>query len=235
MRRIMLAAALAAGLAFAETRAGDAAADWRALLDRDSALEGTPDSKYRALESDIVAFAAAHKSGTEGLEARLWLLRNVRYVDQAERGTQATKLAADLLDSFADSDKLGEITSAAYFMTPEQREKTVARLAKVSPHDTLKAGALFTLAQIDLRSKKSAERTRGRERVTEVGEKYAALPYRLTTYGAMADALLRPHDAAALEIGEVAPEIVGTTRDGKPIRLSDFRGKVVVLDFWGFW
>jgi hypothetical protein len=23
--------------------------------------------------------------------------------------------------------------------------------------------------------------------------------------------------------------------DGKPLRLSDYRGKVVVLDFWGHW
>jgi hypothetical protein len=38
-----------------------------------------------------------------------------------------------------------------------------------------------------------------------------------------------------LAIGKVAPEIVGEDVDGKPLRLSDFRGKVVVLDFWGFW
>src|SRR5262249_10220364 len=30
-----------------------------------------------------------------------------------------------------------------------------------------------------------------------------------------------------------APEIVGTDVDGKSLKLSDFRGKVVLLDFWG--
>ena len=34
-------------------------------------------------------------------------------------------------------------------------------------------------------------------------------------------------------VGQVAPEIDGEDLDGVPIKLSDYRGKVVVLDFWG--
>jgi hypothetical protein len=33
----------------------------------------------------------------------------------------------------------------------------------------------------------------------------------------------------------VAPEIEGEDLSAEPRRLSDFRGKVVVLDFWGHW
>jgi peroxiredoxin len=36
----------------------------------------------------------------------------------------------------------------------------------------------------------------------------------------------------ALSIGQVAPEIEGEDLDGKRFKLSDFRGKVVVLNFW---
>ena len=36
-------------------------------------------------------------------------------------------------------------------------------------------------------------------------------------------------------IGMRAPEITGTDADGKEIKLSQFRGNVVVIDFWGFW
>ena len=35
--------------------------------------------------------------------------------------------------------------------------------------------------------------------------------------------------------GKPAPEIDGKGIDGKPLKLSDFRGKVVVLVFWGSW
>lgn len=38
-----------------------------------------------------------------------------------------------------------------------------------------------------------------------------------------------------LAVGKVAPEIEGEDIDGKPMRLSDHRGKVVVLTFWATW
>jgi thiol-disulfide isomerase/thioredoxin len=38
-----------------------------------------------------------------------------------------------------------------------------------------------------------------------------------------------------LEVGHVAPEIDGEDLDGKRMKLSDYRGKVVVLDFWADW
>lgn len=38
-----------------------------------------------------------------------------------------------------------------------------------------------------------------------------------------------------LAVGQPAPETVGADLHGVPIRLSDFRGKVVVLSFWATW
>lgn len=38
-----------------------------------------------------------------------------------------------------------------------------------------------------------------------------------------------------LSVGRVAPEIAGEDVDGKPLKLSDYRGKVVVLSFTGLW
>ena len=38
-----------------------------------------------------------------------------------------------------------------------------------------------------------------------------------------------------LSIGKTAPDIVGEDLDGEEFKLSDYRGKVVLLDFWGDW
>jgi thiol-disulfide isomerase/thioredoxin len=38
-----------------------------------------------------------------------------------------------------------------------------------------------------------------------------------------------------LIVGKPAPPIDGTGMDGKPLKLSDYQGKVVVLVFWGTW
>ena len=40
---------------------------------------------------------------------------------------------------------------------------------------------------------------------------------------------------ATLEPGKPAPEIDGEDMDEKRFKLSDYRGKVVMLDFWGDW
>ena len=40
------------------------------------------------------------------------------------------------------------------------------------------------------------------------------------------------YDIRHLGIGKVAPEISGKDQDGKSFKLTDYRGKVVLLYFW---
>lgn len=61
------------------------------------------------------------------------------------------------------------------------------------------------------------------------------LPAVLMLFVPAAFATAAPHNPKDLEIGKVAPEIQGKDVDGKSFKLSDYRGKVVVLDFWGDW
>lgn len=56
---------------------------------------------------------------------------------------------------------------------------------------------------------------------------------RAGTYGKRAEAML--FEMRHLVVGKTAPEIEGEDIDGKHFKLSDYRGKVVVLDFWGNW
>ncbi len=71
---------------------------------------------------------------------------------------------------------------------------------------------------------------------------YCALPMLLVLFPAGCAknrAALRPpqcaSDPAALPAGSEAPEITGEDLEGVPFKLSDYRGKVVLLDFWGHW
>jgi thiol-disulfide isomerase/thioredoxin len=64
----------------------------------------------------------------------------------------------------------------------------------------------------------------------------AAVPYLRTTVGAKTDSELnRLRNMANLKVGGVAPEIDAVDIDGNPLKLSDSRGKVTVLIFWGSW
>ena len=40
---------------------------------------------------------------------------------------------------------------------------------------------------------------------------------------------------AVVEVGKPAPEIELPTSDGKTIKLSDYKGKIVLVDFWASW
>src|SRR5262245_27843174 len=60
-----------------------------------------------------------------------------------------------------------------------------------------------------------------------------ALPLLLLCAIATGLRVLGVSDATTLAIGANAPDIVGEDLEGKPLRLSDFRGKVVLLAFWG--
>jgi thiol-disulfide isomerase/thioredoxin len=67
-----------------------------------------------------------------------------------------------------------------------------------------------------------------------VNEKYADLPGgRQGTLGERAKVGL--YELQRLAVGHAAPDIEGVDGDGKHFKLSDYRGKVVVLDFWGHW
>lgn len=67
----------------------------------------------------------------------------------------------------------------------------------------------------------------------QVIEKYGDIKFGERTLADFAKAEL--FEIRNLTIGKVAPEIEGVDVDGKAFKLSDYRGKVVVLDFWGDW
>jgi peroxiredoxin len=45
----------------------------------------------------------------------------------------------------------------------------------------------------------------------------------------------RASDVSLTSTGRPAPDFALRTLDGRPLRLSDFRGKVVLVNFWGSW
>jgi hypothetical protein len=49
------------------------------------------------------------------------------------------------------------------------------------------------------------------------------------------DSLAKNAERGGPRHGQLAPEIAREDIDGVPFKLSDYRGKVVVLDFWGHW
>ena len=115
-----------------------------------------------------------------------------------------------------------------------------------SPHRAVKGYARLCLARLlkrkcDNELANEAPEAEVRQRIEREAEKqyqevidtYADLPFQGGTLGEAAKPEL--DELLHLSVGKEAPEIEGEDLDGKPFKLSDYRGKVVVLDFWGNW
>jgi len=183
--------------------------------------------KYETFKPRFEKLADSHPGTEEALTAELWLLQQAwwLYKDRPAMNKEAGVWADRILKEFPKSERLSEIALYHYVFGKEQKQKYFDWLVKNSPHRRVQAAGLYGLAT-DSKDRALFER---------LANEYGAEKYRATTYGAMAKAHLNVHDPAALAIGKPAPEIEGIDHNGKPMRLSDFRGKVVVLDFWGDW
>ena len=146
-----------------------------------------------------------------------------------------------LLEDHIEEKELGGV---ALFMTviPQHETRGFLRsLLNRSPHREVRAYACLALA------------TNLQRHATEKPESHAAaaadkeivsLLNRITEEfpdvvlgGKPLSELAKPllYEKEHLSIGATAPDIAGTDADGKDFRLSDFRGKVILLEFWGDW
>ncbi len=111
------------------------------------------------------------------------------------------------------------------------------RVLATNPDRKAQASALFCqattlLARNNRLRLTASQREQNRQKVLQnlhaIQERYADLDVAQQIAGFV-------YEAEHLQIGMPAPEIVGTDVDGREVRLSQFRGQVVLLDFWGFW
>jgi hypothetical protein len=78
-----------------------------------------------------------------------------------------------------------------------------------------------------------AEQARIEALLERTSKEFADVAYGKGTLGERANADL--FEMRNLVVGKVAPDIEGQDLSGKSFRLADYRGKVVMLDFWGNW
>ena len=188
---------------------------------------------YEAFRPRFEALAAKHRGTEAEVTASLWLLKNTWWLrPDGKMEETAMPIAEDLLERHADSPQLGSIVDYKYVFGTEQRESLFQKLFDVTPLKDVKAWAQFGLAQLD---PATSDEGRPNEHFALLLDEYKDCPWRSTTMGDIADAHVNPHSPKALEVGETVPDIVGIDEHDNTMKLSDFRGSVVLLDFWGDW
>jgi hypothetical protein len=169
-----------------------------------------------------------------GLDAASWVV-------QAAGQTPAGAKAMDLvLAHHVDKPKVGELCLGLIYSSSPQAVKLLRSVLEKNKNHDAQGMAAFGLASY---LKNNAERSTGTddakakeaERLFERVEKdFGDVKSR---FGKNLSALAKGElfEIRNLVIGKEAPDIQGQDVEGKSFKLSDYRGKVVVLDFWGNW
>ncbi|MCB9892342.1 MAG: hypothetical protein H6832_11415 [Planctomycetes bacterium] len=192
--------------------------------------------KFEAFRPRFEAFAKEHRGTDAGFDAELWLLSGTWW--SREKGTmhdEADAVTARILEAYPDSPRLGELLDKDYVYSRDAKIALCERFLEKERPVPVRAAAHLCLGKAFAREKSEESTASSRKHFEALRADFAAVPYKSTTYGAMASAHLAPHSSDMLRVDALAPEITGIGIDGKPIKLSDFRGKIVVLDFWGDW
>jgi hypothetical protein len=149
-----------------------------------------------------------------------------------------------LMKDHLTSDKLERAClTAALYNASDSANRFLHAVLDKSPHRALRGVACLSLgrrlydAAATARYQKRAEADRLEKESEQYYERvvaeFADVQSKGRPIGERAKAAL--FEMRYLTPGKPAPDIAGEDVDGKPFKLSDYRGKVVVLDFWGHW
>ena len=169
------------------------------------------------------------------LRAAVWMIANVRYTDlkRSEADAAARKLYAKVLES--DLSDARAVREASERIVRDRgrvgEEQAVALLTGAferAEDRELKASLAFTTASLYGKMKGEGNAEKSFAWFERVAEEFGD-----TKVGAQAadQIFVKKH----LSVGGTAPTFGGTDVDGNELKLEDYRGKIVVIDFFGFW
>ena len=200
----------------------------RAELER---LKG-PARTERAKQKPVAEFWERFQGLAEAGEGRavFWMASHARERggSTAEGRAETKRLYAELAEGWADADWFGQVVDQLGDEREHLGGEEVERICRVvlekNPSHKVQAEALAALA-----NELSRQKTPEAEREADELRARLAVDYADTEKGARAARKLE------LAVGSTAPDFTGRTIEGREFKLSEYRGKVVLVDFYGFW
>ena len=221
----------------AQSKFFEAARDGKELdMSRHPAKEFLP--KFRS-------YAEKHSGTPEAVPALVWMLENTPRAGGNEKATKwaIERLSKDHAADGAITDALQNMRYMAYSVDPDLLVAFYQRVIDTNKDKEAQAFATFNLAFTFY--ERSSQGGGILQALTGKGDskkdkakaeklfRKVVKDYEDTKAAKLADRFIFEMDH--LQIGMKAPDIVGKDVEGKEIKLSQFEGRVVVIDFWGYW
>jgi hypothetical protein len=168
----------------------------------------------------------------------------MRNADAAKVEAEATDAYREFAEKYAGAAKVETIQNLCRMLSfdgSKTSEPLLRALLEKDERRDVQGIACLTLAQV-LKSRsdevatndpKEAEKLRKESEglFERAAEKFADV--KMLGRGTVADkAKTELYELRFLAVGKQAPEVEGVDQDGKKFKLSDYRGKVVLFDFW---
>jgi len=245
-------ALLACGLATADEPARSPQQEFESLVRaqrdaqtafrRASDAATTKDEKAQAMKdfqqqsAGFLKFIQTYPNDPVALKAMDWLLRR-------EPAGQATTAAVQSLgDDLIKSQDMVDVCRSLGGLSNPNSERLLSTIIAKNPHRDVQGQARVAQCSI-LKDRLDSPRASPQSRAVIQSQLEKQLETLIEEYGDVKDfrgTLKETAEAELFEIrflgiGATPPDLVGKDLDGKPLKLSDFRGKVVLVVFWGTW
>ncbi|MFT5285189.1 MAG: hypothetical protein ACI8TQ_001351 [Planctomycetota bacterium] len=218
------------------------------------------EAKYEAIEDrkEKRAFLKSHPVGEFGarmlahfsngeLTAAEWCLEHIRELDVSRKDRESYRIKFyDALIKDARGERR-ERTLERFFKDNSLKravglvglKQRVLQFNAKEPNSDQRGFAMYTLASKYVNSRDEAESTWAFATIDELLSREVGVsedPEVLTLAASFREEAEKSLFASKyLAVGKIAPDFTGTTIDGEAVTLSATRGKVTVIDFFGFW
>lgn len=205
--------------------------------DLEKRFESSPKQKkdaYAEFKPLFEDFAKKNAGTVPGVKARLWVLQNTWWLrdDKGSMEDAAAPIADAILKDYAKSDEVAKIAEWKYVFRKEKHAELLAEMMKPERPPAVRAAATLASA---IAAKNAGDGAGAKALFETLVKDFGTLKQNSATFADLADAYLNPLNPADIQVGKTAPEIKGASADGKPMKLSDYAGRVVVVDFFGDW
>ena len=180
----------------------------------------------RTFAKRFFEFAESHAKEKAGIQAYCWLVNNAQQDFRLRNRALEVLTKEHAASEFLDSSMLARL---GYARTPPELALLNAVVEK-NKQPQLRGQALLSSATA---SKYQGNRKEAERILERVIQEYASGERSNKSLADRARGEL--FEIRNLSVGKTAPDIEGKDLDGVDFKLSDYRGKVVVLDFWGHW
>ena len=158
-------------------------------------------------------YANAHPGPATPERDRAWREHLLAGVEAGANGPQARDLARCFTLLYLDTP-------------PALVDEALEQFVRLTTQRELAADALYRASIAKKRSAPGLASPKAAEFGKRLAAEYADTPAARQSRGEV---------EVGLAIGKQAPDFSAKDADGVAFKLSDYRGKVVVLDFWGYW